>query len=242
MSFGLKTWNNGGGLTFSSDGKVYSYLGRATLSSVTQAPNDININEAYNGFSSYSFTHAGDILVALPLKTYGATALIGTQRVGNTWVIEVFSSTGAVNSMGFDIQEATTPFIFGEPLTATGFGLAIYNEAGQLTGDLTRRPLTFDRYVEFNANSGQSAIAAGIALPAILGIDTQIAQTNTPYEPLLMTYQNRLYFGGWRLSADGLAVQRVIWQHEFMRSTEQFTAYQTVPATAALVIETNGLP
>jgi hypothetical protein len=241
MGFGLKTWNNGGGLTVSSDGKVYSYLGRATLSSVVQPVNDININEAYNGYSSYSFTHAGDIIVALPLTTYGPTALIGTQKVGSTWLIEVMRGTGPVNSMGFDIQESTSPLVFGEPLSASGFGMAIYNAAGQLTGDLTRRPLTFDRYVEFPLNVGQVALASGISQPAIIGTNSQIEQTNTPYEPLLMTYQNRLYFGGFRMNPAGTFVQRVTWQAEFVRATEQFTGFQSTPPTAALIIEAAGL-
>lgn len=241
MGFGLQTTNTSGGLTLSSDGRVYSYLGRATLSSVTQPPNDININEAYNGYSTYSFTHSSDIIVALPLTSYGAVALIGTQQVGSTWIIEVFRSTGSTNTMGFDVQESTSPIVFGAPVSVSGFGGAIYNAAGQLTGDLTKRPLTFDRYVTFAANTSTATITGGITSPAIIGTDVQIAATNTPYEPATMTYQNRTYFGGWRLVSSGTVLQRVVWQHEFLRLTEQQSAYQTVPSTAALVIEASGL-
>jgi hypothetical protein len=234
MGYGLTTYNDAGGLTLSSDGKVYGYIGMATYVSIQQPPTNVNIGE--NGYSTYTINWAGDIIVALPVKANGGTSILYQSRVGNTWTILVHKSTGSLNSLGFDVQEATQVYVFGAPASAPSYGLALYNASGVLSADMTRRPLTFDKYLTFPANTVILALS-GITVPAVIGISRREELTNLPIDSTF--YANRTYEGAWRLGSG--TVVRELFQTYYERSTDQQAASSVIPASNAVFIEASGL-
>lgn len=234
MGFGLVTYNSSGGLTLSSDGRTYGYIGRATWVSTSQPPTGLSIGE--NGHSTYTISWAGDIVVALPIKTNGGTALIGKSQAGSTWTITVHKGTGSLNSMGFDVEEATEVYVFGAPVSAPAYGLVLYNSASVLAADMTRRPLTFDKYLSFAASTSTAAFS-GLTTPAVIGIDPWEELTNLAFDATF--YDNRTYHGAWKMGAGVL--QRTTFQTYFESSPDQQGASNVVPATNAILIEASGL-
>lgn len=234
MGFGLQTLNTSNGLTLSSDGRTYGYVGKATLVSTVQPPTGVNIGE--NGYSEYTITYAGDIVCAIPVKSNGGTALVYQNRSGNVWTIRVHKSTGALNSLGFDVQEATEVFVYGEPLSAPAYGLVLYNANGVLTADMTKRPLTFDRYLTFAANTTTVGFS-GLTKPAVIGINRRTELTNAPIDSTF--YANRTYQGSWRLGTGTLI--REVFQTYYDRSTDQQVASSVTPASNCVLIEASGL-
>jgi hypothetical protein len=243
MSYGLTLVNNSGGLTLSSDGRVYGYLGRATHVQTIQPPGPMSGTLGWPsladcGYSVYTFNWAGPIVVALPVKTNGSTAVLEMFQTGSTWTIHVHKGTGVTNAIGFDMQEVTEVYVFGMPTAATGFGVAVYNSAGNLTGDLSRKPFTFDRFLAFPASVG-SASFSGLTVPAVVGMPHWAQYTALAYDDTFN--DNRLYYGAWRWnSASGLLLrQTFLWTYE--RSEDFWGGANTLPATTAIVIEANGL-
>lgn len=234
MGFGITTFNNAGGLTLSSDGSVYSYVGVASLVAVSQPP-DGDISEGFAGYSTYTITWPADIIVALPVKTNGGTALLRQEQSGSVWTITVHKSTGVTNGVGFDVQEATEVYVFGAPTSVSGHGLALYNASGEVSADLSRVPLVFDCYAAFAAGTSTAPVS-GLTTPAVIGIDPRYAQTNLAYDGTF--YDNRLYYGSWAWSpaAGGLLVRQPF-QSEWVRSVSQYGAANFVPATTAILVD-----
>lgn len=234
MGYGITTLNTSGGLTLSSDGRTYGYIGQASLSSVTQPPTGVSIGE--NGYSTYTITWAGDIVVALPIKTNGSTALISQSQVGSTWTILVHKGTGALNSLGFDVQESTQVYVFGAPVSAPAYGMVLYNASGALSADMTRRPLTFDQYLTFAA-SASTASFSGMTTPAVIGANPWEQQTSIPFDATF--YDNRNYYGSWKWGTGVL--QRNLFQTYYERSVDSWAYSNLIPACGAILIEANGL-
>lgn len=234
MGFGITTFNDNGGLTLSSDGKVYGYIGKATYVSTLQPPTNVNIAE--NGYSTYTISWAGDIVVALPVKTNGNTSLLYKSQTGNVWTILVHKSTGVLNSLGFDVQEQTDVFVYGAPLTAPAYGLTLYSSNGTLSADMTRRPFTFDKYLTFPANTTTLPLT-GITVPAVVGVNRRRELTNLPIDATF--FANRTYSGAWRIESGSL--RREWFQSYYERSTDQQAASVVTPASNCVIIEASGL-
>lgn len=235
MSFGLKTYNNSNELTISSDGLVYGYIGQASLSSVAQATGN-SIVKTF-GRSTYTITWAGDIIVALPVKTNGTTALISMSQAGSTWTITVHKGNGTLDANGFDIQEATQVYVFGRPTAVSGFGLALYNAAGNLSADLTRQPLTYKARLSIAAN-GIDWTPPTTTTPAIIGSPSDRNITSVSEAPFFI---NRFQARGWQKNNSTGKIERNIFQQRWLKEDGAETAVDIIRSIDAILIEANGL-
>lgn len=243
MGYGITMTNGSNGLTLSSDGRVYGYLGQATHVQTIQPPGPMsgtlgwpNLGEC--GYSVYTFTWAGSIVVAVPAKTNGTTAVLEMFQTGSVWTIYVHKGTGATNAIGFDVQEVTQVYVFGMPTAASGYGVAVYNSAGTLTGDLSRRPFAFDRYLSFAANVG-SASFSGLTTPAVVGMPIWQQNAVQPYDETFN--DNRIYYGAWRWNSTSGLLLRQLFLYTFERDELDIGGTNLMPATSAILIEANGL-
>lgn len=237
MSYGMMLENNGNELTFSDAGHVYSFVGRATLVSVTQPGTDSANSSA--GFSTYTVDWAADITVALAVKSNGTSKINSVSRVGNTWTITVFKSTGTTNALGLHVQEATEVFVFGAPLPATTgvWGVFIFDDAGTLTGDLSRQPLTFKGRINVDAFTNW-ARPAGSYVPAIVGAPPGGSRTATNEGGF---YRIREFEVGWRLTGDGTAVYQDLFLSRYLRDDAPGDTYTRRAQSLALLIDVTGL-
>lgn len=243
MGYGLTVFNEGGGMTLSSDGLIYGYIGRATYQSIVQPPGPLSgtigwPSEGDCGYSVYTIDWPGPIIVALPVKTNGSTALLDMFQSGSTWTIHVHKGNGSTNAIGFDLQEATEVYVFGRPTTVSGFGLALYNAAGQLTGDLSRKPLTFDRFVSMAG--GVTFVAfSGLTVPAVVGDAIWFESTSEPYDDTFN--DNYMRRGAWRWNSTLGRLTRTLYLWFYRRSEDVLGASNVIPATSAILLEANGL-
>lgn len=229
--------NNGNELTFSDAGYVYSFVGRATLVSVTQ-PGTNSANSSA-GFSTYTVDWPADITVALAVKSNGASKITSVSRVGNTWTITVFKSTGTTNALGLDVQEATEVFVFGAPLPATTgvWGVFIFDNAGNLTGDLSRQPLTFKGRINVDAFA-EWPRPAGSYIPGIVGAPPGGSRTATNEGGF---YRVREFQVGWRLNNDGTAIYQELYLSRYYRDDAPGDTYTRRAQSLALLIDVTGL-
>jgi hypothetical protein len=237
MAYGMMLENNGNELTFSDSGYVYSFVGRASLVSVTQPGTDPAGASA--GFSTYTIEWAGDITVALAVKANGATKITNVSRVGNTWTITAFKSTGATNALGLHVQEATEVFVFGAPLPATTdvWGVFIFDDAGNLTGDLSRQPLTFRGRVNVDAFTNWP-MPAGSYVPAMVGGPPGSSRTATNEGGFYRIRESEV---GWRLTSDGTAMYQDLYLTRYYRDDAPGETYTRRAQSLALLIDVTGL-
>ena len=234
----MRAYNDAGQLTLASDGFIFGYIGKATLSFVQQA--DTTGVDDFWGFSRYTITWAGRIIVALPLSLNKPRNLISASKSGSTWTIDVFSGTGALDAQGFGVQESCEVFVFGQPLSASGFGMAIYNEDGVLTGDFSRKPLFFDRILTF-ATDQISQSLTGITKPAFIGVETTWQRTTEPLSGGGATpWLNRNLFGTWMTESGNLISRFSALQNRF-RDDGTWPTFLLRPAVDVVLIEANGL-
>lgn len=237
MGYGLRFENGSGGLTLSSEGQTYGYIGQATYVSILQPPTGVTLAES-SGYSTYTIDWPGQIIVALPVKTNGGTALLDMQQSGSTWTITVHKGTGSLNSLGFDVEEATEVYVFGRPTSVSGWGVALYNQAGVLTGDLSRRPLTFDRYLTFAANVVNASFS-GLSIPAVIGQATWYETVSLPYDSTFN--DNRQYWGAWKWNSTLGILQRTTFQYYYDRSVDFIGGSTFLPAVNAIVMDASSL-
>lgn len=244
MGYGITTLNSSNGLTFSSDGRVYGYLGRATYVQTFQPAGPMTGTLGWPslveepGYSTYTFNWAGPIVAAVPVKTNGSTAILGIYQTGSTWTIEVHKGTGATNAIGFDVQEVTQVYVFGLPTTVTGYGLAIYNAAGNLAGDLSRRPLTFDRFLSFPSNV-TTASFSGLTVPAVVGMPHWFNVISESYDETFN--DNRIYNGAWKWNSTSGLLIRTLYLSSYERSENSYNYINSIPITSAIIMEASGL-
>lgn len=244
MGYGITALNNSNGLTFSSDGRVYGYLGQATYVQTVQPEGPMTGTLGwpslveYPGYSDYTFNWPGPIVAAVPIKTNGSTAILGMSQTGSTWTIEVHKGTGATNAIGFDIQEPTQVYVFGLPTTVSGYGLAIYNSAGNLAGDLSRRPLTFDKFVSLPSGITTSSFS-GLTVPAVVGMPHWFNVISEPYDQTFN--DNRVYNGAWKWSSTSGLLIRTLYLSSFERSVNSYSYANDIPITSAIIMEASGL-
>lgn len=195
-------YNSGGELTLSADGITYGFIGRATLSTISQASSGPVSRSA--GSSVYSIDWGADILVALPLKANGTTALIGAGKSGTTWTITVHKGNGTFNVDGFDVQEATEVYVFGAPVAGTLSILNLFDVNGVVCADLSRQPLTYKGIVSMGANVLNAAIPAA-AVRAIVGSPCDYKVTSVTSGA---SFINRIFGRGWQLNSSTGRIER----------------------------------
>lgn len=183
MSYGITLYNDANQLTLSDQGITFGYIGKATFNYITQptiapfpgTPTRLDLNA---GLSSYSITWAAEILPVVPIKSNGGTRVHSYTRSGDTWTILVHKASGTYDSNGLSIEEPTEVYVFGYPISRqSDWGIAIYNDSGILTSDLSRRPLTFNIFAKLGdhyyngegLNYTDNINITGIVKPGILG-------------------------------------------------------------------------
>lgn len=197
MAYGITLENDGNELTMTDMSTTYGYVGRATNYSITQA------TSSTFGYTTYKIDWAGpDILVAIELKSSIKCTLLGKNKSGDTWTINVVSGNG--NTSGFEPPEFIEVHVFGAPAgISTTYGAAIYDDSGVVVkADLSRPPLTFARIsIPDPGGSDEStfsaAVPAGIVKPAIIGYPTGRRQTSVKQGNF---WVNRTFFVGWYLN------------------------------------------
>jgi hypothetical protein len=164
MSHGLFIENDSGKLVFSSEGMLFGYLGKAVLSSTTAPTTEAS------GFSTLTFEHNAPIIAAVKLTTNHFSILLSMTRSGSTWTIVVHHGNAlSTNAQGFQNQVTPDVYVWGLPVSVSGYGVALYSAAGVLTADLSRRPLTIAQKLDWSNVTVTEAIGGGIVTPAIVG-------------------------------------------------------------------------
>lgn len=236
MGYGMTARNTSGELTFSSDGMVFGYIGKATNTAVAQAGTS-GVDD-FAGYSTYTITWAGAIIVVLPLEINKPVALRSVSQSGSTWTITVHHGTGSLDAQGFNVESAVDVFVFGAPTSVSGWGAAIRNSAGTLTGDLSRRPLFFNQLIDFT--SGQiTATIGSYTKPAFIGYEPSLIVTTqnvggpTPW-------LNRIVSGGWTLGTSTRLDRASILSNR-LKDDGPLTPSTSRPAVGVVLIEADGL-
>lgn len=171
---------NGNGGTIIADHKArgINYLGRATLISTTPASGSVgSLQGKGNGFSYYEFTWPSMVCAAVQLRS-GCTVWMqvgGTPRSGNTWRWWVHCGNDSLDVNDFAAQEAPELYVFGRMDSASGTGLRIRDDQGNLTHAYTdgpNPPLWCRTRLSETGGSVDTATARNIGLmskPAALG-------------------------------------------------------------------------
>lgn len=214
-------YNPSGQLTFSADAITYGYIGRATPQGIygSQPTNSGGSVAAsgYSGYGVYTIAWAGDIIVALPVKTNGATVLLSKTRSGNVWTINVFKSNGTLDPYGADNQEYTEVYVFGAPPPGTTSQFMTYDENGNPSGDLSRLPLLIKGLLSLPEVTSMSSSTwtppSSISSPAIVGgppgYNASVTKPST-------YYLNQVYQYAWKLESSG-AISRVVYLSSWSR-------------------------
>lgn len=226
-------FNASGELTLSADGITYGFIGRAALVSVGQAGGG-SVTRG-SGSSTYTITWAADIIVALPVKANGTTALVNTVRSGDTWTITVHKGSGAFDADGFDVQEATEVYVFGAPVPGTLSTFNLFDVNGVVCADLSRQPLTYKGIISMGAGVVSAAMPSA-SVPAIVGFPTDRQVTSASAAPQFIV---REYSRGWQLS--GGTIQRNPYVTRWLRQDGGASPVDTIQPVNAILIEAAGL-
>jgi hypothetical protein len=232
----FETYNASGELTMSFDGTTYGYIGKATLSSVGQASGGSITKVAGN--SVYTIAWAADIIVALPVKANGTTALRNVSLSGGIWTITVHKGNGSFDANGFDIQEATEVYVFGAPVAGTDSIFMLYNANGVACADLSRRPLTYKSRVSIAANVLNWTLPGGVTTPAIVGTPSDRNITSVISSPQFI---NRYQARGWQLNTGTGKIERNVFQNRWFKEDGGATPEDTIRSIEAILIDANGL-
>lgn len=247
MTFGLQCFNASGELTISSEGFTYCYLGKATFVSRTTYSGSAPSSRI--GLMTYQFVSSVPIICAIGLKGnsfQAGAAIIGIGRSGNVWTISVRdlsnSTEGPSGGGTFYAQRLTSDiFVFGLPVTLPPYGLAIYNAAGTLVADLSRRPMTIAARISMGTNVMSVSMPVMVA-PAIIGFPssshTNSAKIGTGGTPWVNTWYEGVWtWGGGSSTALGRSDILV----EYDNDDGGVPVVVDHSPTSAILIETNGL-
>lgn len=179
-TYGLLIENEGNELVLADAGLTYSFVGQATFVSTTQP--GTSTTDSGNGFSTYTINWPGPITVALPVKTNGATLFLTATQAGSTWTITVHKANGSTNALGFDVQEQTEVYVFGAPVRPPDgtWGLFLFDDAGNITADLSRRPLSFVARIATATENDEWTLPAGSYTAAVVGGLGGAVRTSSP--------------------------------------------------------------
>lgn len=196
MTYGLQVLNDSGELVMHNRGAIFGYIGRATHVGTTQAA--YQGNDKFIGYTTYQIVWNAPILVALPLVAGYRTRLQGMSQSGSTWTITVSHTTGGTDAEGFRTQYATTVYVFGRTTGASGFGVALYDAAGNILGDLSRPPIRAGHRIQFTGTETQIARPTGYTAPAVIGWPFDERREATGSAPNII---NRRYTYGWTVDS-----------------------------------------
>lgn len=228
-------YNAGGELTLSADGITYSFIGRAALSTISQAGGSTKVKN--HGGSSYTINWDADIIVALPLKTNGSTALTGTSKSGSTWTIGVHKGNGTFDANGFDVQEATEVYVFGAPVPGSLSMANLFDVNGVVCADLSRQPLTYKGIVSMGANVINAAIPAA-TVPAIVGAPCDYKVTTVQSGAF---YRNRIIARAWQLNSSTGRLERNETVRTWLEDDGGYSPVDEINPIDAILIEASGL-
>jgi hypothetical protein len=227
-------YNNSDQLTLSADGITHGYIGRATNTSVVQ-PTTGTPSKAC-GYSTYTITYAGDIVVALPLKTTGDTCLANVTRSGDVHTITVYQTVnGTGDAAGFKQQEATEVFVFGAPNPAVETACCLFDNSGNVVADLTRRPLTYAGLVSLGSGVTNTSMPS-VSVPAIVGMPSDYKRTSSSSPPYHIL---RSYIRGWTLISG--ALWRANIQFDWQQEDAAGSVLDDYNPVDAIIIEASGL-
>jgi hypothetical protein len=229
-------FNPGGELTFSGDGLTYGYIGRATPYEISQPSSSVFVRS--RGASTYKIDWPGDIVVALPVKSNGVTALLNMTQSGNTWTITVFKANGNSDSKSMDYQEYTEVYVFGLPVPGSGSVFMLYDVNGNPCADLTRQPLTYKARLHMDAGVISWDPPSAAVTPAILGWPDDY-KTATSRDGATSFYNNWDYERGWQLI--GSSIMRLPYVTAWSRDDGGLSPSDFIYPIDAIYIDVNGL-
>lgn len=208
MAFGLQIINPSGELVLSDNAYFPCYFGTATFVSTTQpvGVGSFATGSATGGFSTLTFTYAGQIIPVLALPTGRRGSIMSCTQVGSTWTIRVSHTDGttltdgALPTVNMYVQTTPTVHVFGFPTSlAETFGGAIWNASGQLRGDFSRRPLLIAQRAVLPAATVSLSGIGALTIPGIAGraTDSDIVGsiTGTP-DVYRLIYRNSIFSVG----------------------------------------------
>jgi hypothetical protein len=242
MPAGIIIRNPNNELVFTSDAFVYHYLGTATLQSTVASPTTIP-GGTYGitaGYSTYTISHSGsDIMVATPIPTSfeASVSVVSKTKSGSTWTIVVQKGSGAAeNAAGFLTEASTTVHVWGKPVSAPNFGLAIYAPDGSLRADMSKKPLLIGEFVSFADGQLSKALTGTYSQPGIMTSATggRVSVTGLPG-----SYTVTEKLGRWHLT--GSTLDRVMVQEHKYFPEDVFINKGYNPPVQALIVELAGL-
>jgi len=118
------------------------------------------------------------------------------------------------------------------------YGLAIYNSAGNLAGDLSRRPLTFDKFVTLPSGITTSSFS-GLTVPAVVGMPHWFNVISEPYDQNF--YDTRIFNGAWKWNSTSGVLIRTLYLSSFQRDDVSYGYVNNIPATSAIIMEASGI-
>ena len=238
-TYGLMVENERDELVLSDSGITYSFVGRATFVSITPPGTSATLSGA--GFSTYTIDWPGQITVALPVKTNGGTVFRSAVQSGNTWTITVHKSNGASNSLGFDEQEQTEVYVFGAPgRPPTGtWGVFLFDDAGNVLADLSRRPLSFLARISTSNDAEEWAFPGGTYVPLVIGTLAGGSRYSAPGPNNL--HNIRTSAVAWRINSSTGKLFQDEYQIRFARDDAPGTTYTVRFPFNALLVDGTGL-
>lgn len=232
-----------GELTLSSEAYTFGYLGKATLYQLNHYSSDTLSSQA--GYTVWTFTSSGPIIAALGVgSSDGPGRITDIIKVDSTtWHIFVEQYTSSTEgptgtaAATYGVPSSTSNvYVFGLPTTLPAYGVALYNSAGLLTGDMSKIPLQVAAKVSLDTSTSTVTGLPSLTKPAIVGFPNCQRFDSVNHGSY---HINTTYVGLWGYSSGSLARGMVLY------STEQDDAGTTprtiLTATNGMVIEANGL-
>ena len=158
---------------------------------------------------------------------------------GSTWTIRVWHSNLTTSTLGFEGQlSGAEVYVWGLPVSVSGYGAALYDSSGNLTADLLRRPLTFKARIAM-AGGTTSVAMSGVVKPVVIGTPGLYKQTSAKSGTV---WTNRIYNGAWRWVPASNLLERDYVQREYFQDDGGIPIITTAANVNALLVEGNGLP
>lgn len=172
--FGLQIINDDTGeLVLSDNAITYAYLGKAVNTALVQESQ--NGSEKRAGYSEYQVNYDGDIAVVVGLARGMRTSFSYAIRSGNTHTIRVKHSAPDPTSLSFSPQQVTDVYVFVRPTSVSAqYGMAMYDDSGNLVADLSRYPMTFRKYILAPNGTESTAVPADVSVPAFIGMPQSV--------------------------------------------------------------------
>ncbi len=228
MTWGLNIFNETAGrLIMDHDGFALSYLGKPAITATNA--HTITGTSGTPGFFSqiggYTVSIAGDasmtpILYVKPLSGYYVWAGVPYSSGGVwNWAVRSVDNSG---TDGFGTLTAPECWAFARPTSLLEtWGMAIYDSAGVLAADLTRRPMVVRGVMQFPAIAMSSTRTDySVALPASLTKTAVCASPNGfgSFLPFLAGNEVQ-YEAFWTLSGSDLVRTLQPTQYEYFAGT-----------------------